>query len=161
MRVREPIRLGLAILLLANTASGTASVSATIVASCHMTSGTFAFGTYDPIVTNLSSPLTVSGPAFGIACTRGATGITISLGAGNNAAQAVGTTRAMSSGTNYLSYELYTTSGQTLVWNTTNVVSYTPTSMASTNPTVYGSIPAGQDVPVAAYSDSVTATVNF
>lgn len=161
MRAREPWRLGLAILLLANSAAGTASVSATIVASCTMTSGTFAFGTYDPIVANNSSALSVSGPAFSVACTRGATGVTIGLGTGNYSAQAVGTTRAMAAGTNYLSYELYTTSGQTTVWNATNTVSYSPTSMAASNPTVYGVIPGGQDVPVSSYSDSVTATVNF
>jgi spore coat protein U-like protein len=161
MRVRELMRLGLAILLLANTATGTASVSATIVASCSISGSTLAFGSYDPIVTNNSSALTVSGAAFTVSCTRGATGITIGLGTGNHSANAVGTTRAMASGTNYLSYELYTTSAMSTVWNTSNTVSYAPTSMASMSETVYGSIPGGQDVPVSSYSDSVTATVNF
>ena len=162
MRARELLRLGLAILLLANTATGTASVSATIVASCTITGATLAFGTYDPIVTNNSTALTVSGPAFSVACTRGATGVSISLGTGNNSANAVGTTRAMTDGSSdYLSYELYTTSAMSTVWNTSNTVSYSPTSMAATNETVYGTIPGGQDIPVNGYTDSVMATVNF
>ena len=161
MRARESLRLGLAILLLANTATGTASVSAAVIASCSISGSTLAFGAYDPIVTNASTALTVNGGALSVSCTRGATGITIGLGTGNNSAQAVGTTRAMASGSNYLSYELYTTSAMTTVWNSTNTVAYSPTSMAATTLTVYGSVPGGQDLPVSSYSDSVTATVNF
>lgn len=156
-----PLRLALAVLLTGGTTTGTVGVSAAIVASCSITGSTLAFGSYDPIVANLTAALSASGSALSVACTRGATGVSVQLDAGTNGTHAVGTTRAMASGANYLSYELYTTSGLTTVWNTTNTISYAPTSMAATSLTVYGNVPGGQDAFVANYSDSVTATVNF
>ncbi len=161
MRKSGPLRLVLAVLLTGGSATGTVGVSGAIVASCSITGSTLAFGSYDPIVANLASPLAASGSALSVACTRGAAGVTVQLDVGANGTHAVGTTRAMASGANYLSYELYTTSGLTTVWNTTNTVSYAPTTMVATSLTVYGNVPGGQDAFVANYTDSVTATVNF
>jgi spore coat protein U-like protein len=161
MRKSGPLRLVLAVLLTGISSTGTVAVSGTIVATCSIAGSTLAFGTYDPIVANLSSPLAANGSALSVSCTRGATGVSVQLDAGANGTHAIGTTRAMASGANYLSYELYTTSGLTTVWNTTNTISYAPTSMAATSLTVYGNVPGGQDAFVANYTDSVTATVNF
>src|SRR5262245_10234324 len=81
-------------------------VAASVVASCSITSTTLAFGNYDPIVTNATTPLDVNGSVT-ITCTKGAA-TTIGLDAGQNAANAIGTTRAMATaGPDYLSYELY------------------------------------------------------
>jgi spore coat protein U-like protein len=157
------LRLPLALALLAATSNtGTVNVTGAIVADCSITTSTFGFGTYDPIVTNASAALNTFAQSLSVKCTRGATGVTISLDLGSNSTHAVNTTRAMSGGGgNYLSYELYTSNSYATVWNTTNTVSYAPTSFAATGITVYGQIPGAQDVSVATYSDSVTATVNF
>ena len=161
MPVGVLLRLGLAVALLGGSTPGTVTVSAAIVASCSISGSTLAFGSYDPIATNSVTALNVSGNALSVSCTRGAPGVTVTLGTGSNAAFAVGTTRAMAGGGGYLSYDLYTDATHGTVWNTTNTVSYAPLSMAASNLTVYGQIPGGQDATVASYTDSVTATVNF
>lgn len=160
--MRAPmLRLALAVPLLGSTATGTAGVSGTIAANCSIASSTLSFGGYDPLIANASAPLNATGAVL-VSCTRGSTGVTISLSNGSNPTHASGTTRAMSDGgTNYLSYELYSDSARTTVWNATNTVSYSPTSMAQSSLVVYGQVPAGQNAVVASYSDSVTATVNF
>ena len=158
---KQLARLSLAVLLLGGSSTGNASVSATIVADCTIAGSTLSFGSYDPLGANSTAALTVSGNALSVACTRGATGVTVTLDNGLYSANASGTTRAMLGGGAYLSYELYSDAAMTTVWNTTNAVSYTPTSMAATGLTVYGSIPGGQNVSVASYTDSVIATVNF
>lgn len=135
-------------------------MSATISANCSITGATLAFGEYDPLS---ATPASANASALTVACTRGAGGVTIGLNTGSNPTHAVGTTRAMSNGAgDYLSYELYTSSSYLTVWSTTNTVALpTPSSMASTTLTVYGRIPALQNVSVGSYTDSVTATVNF
>ncbi len=152
----------LAVALLGASTTTNGVISGTIVADCKISSSTLSFGSYDPLIANATTPLNATGSVL-VSCTRGATGVTVSLDAGSNATRASGTSRAMSDGLgDYLSYEIYTTSAMTTVWNTTNLVSYTSvTSMAQTALTAYGQIPAGQSVPVATYTDSVIATVNF
>jgi spore coat protein U-like protein len=159
-----PFLLVLAVALAGSTATNNASISAAIVANCTITGSAVAFGNYDPIVTNRTAALTASASALSVACTRDAPNVWIALDTGRNGTHASGTTRAMASGTNYLSYELYTSAAMTTAWGTTNgtnTVTYSPTSMAATSFTVYGKIPGGQDAAAASYSDSVTATVNF
>ncbi|HET9393307.1 MAG TPA: spore coat protein U domain-containing protein [Candidatus Rubrimentiphilum sp.] len=137
------------------------AISTTVIAKCTVTSPTpLNFGSYDPVVTNNTAALDVAPNALAVACTRGAPGVTVTLNLGLHA---VGSTRFMVDGASHtLQYEIYTTSGRTTVWNTTNSVSYTSTSMATVNLPVYGRIPGGQDAYTAAsYTDSVTATVNF
>jgi spore coat protein U-like protein len=68
----------------------------------------------------------------------------------------------MASGSQNLSYELYRDASRSSRWERGNVLAlraegvFTPTAFA-----VYGRIPAGQVVPAGAYSDTVTATVDF
>lgn len=146
----------------AGTATSSLTVTATVPAVCVLTPGTLAFGNYDPVGVNATTPLTGSG-TFTVACTKN-TAYTVTLGAGNNAAAAVGTTRAMKdagSGAT-LSYEIYTTNTYAAVWNTTNTVAGSAASTAAITLTAWGRIPAGQNVPAAAgYTDTVTSTVNF
>jgi len=74
-------------------------------------------------------------------------------------------TRAMKdAGTDFLSYELYSSSARTpaTVWTASpGVTEPAAPSKASVNYTVYGRIPPGQDQPANAYSDTVGITVNF
>jgi spore coat protein U-like protein len=140
----------------ATTATSTFAVSATVSANCTISAGALAFTPYDPVVanavTNLDQTSTIT-----VACTKGSTGV-VSLDNGVNAS---GTIRRMKAGANFLTYEMYSDSGHTTVWNATNTVSYTALSKATTGVTLYGRVPAGQDVPVGSYTDSVVATITF
>jgi spore coat protein U-like protein len=140
----------------AATATSSLTVTATVAKVCVLTSGTVAFGAYDPVGANAAVPLDQSG-TFTVACTRG-TGYTIGLGLGNNV---TGTTRRMSSGTDFLSYELYLDAGHTTVWNATNLSSGTAASITPVSLTVYGRVAAGQNVGAGSYTDTVVSTVNF
>jgi spore coat protein U-like protein len=156
-------RLVLAVVLLggASPQSTNLAVGATVIAKCTVTSPTpLNFGAYDPVVTNNTANLDVTTGALAVSCTRGAPNVTVTLSLGSHA---VGSTRFMSDGASHtLQYEMYTTSARTVVWNTTNSVSYSSTSMAASTLNVYGRVPGGQDAYTAAsYTDSVTATVNF
>ena len=90
----------------------------------------------------------------------------IDLSTGANGGVAVGTTRAMKSGTNLLNYELYSDSNRSVVWGvgagTGGVTEAAAPSATAVNYTVYGQVPGGQNIPAATdYADSVAVTVNF
>ncbi len=168
--MKRVIRLATALIVLlasapafAASATSSFSVSATVSNNCTITTAAISFGAYDPTVSNLSTPLDATGSVT-ITCTKGAA-TTVGLSAGANSANATGTTRAMKSGSDYLSYELYQDTGRATVWGNAGVALFTPPVAPSKDPrtfTTYGRIPAGQDVPAGtSYTDTVTATVNF
>ena len=143
----------------AATATANLTVSATVTKNCTVSTSALAFGSYDPVVANASANLDGTG-AVSVACTRGATA-TVGLGTGGNAS---GSTRRMADGTgNFLSYELYSDSGRSAVWNVgAGTLSLTAApSRAARDFTVYGRIAGNQDVPAGTYGDTVVATVNF
>lgn len=143
----------------AASASANLTVSATVTKNCTVSTTALAFGSYDPVVANASANLDGTGGVT-VACTRGATA-SIALGSGSNAS---GSTRRLGDGAgNFLSYELYSDSGRSSVWNTgagTLALTAAP-SRAARDFTVYGRIAGNQDVPAGTYGDTVTATVNF
>lgn len=147
----------------AGSATSSFTVSASVIASCTISSTTLAFGNYDPIVTNASTPLDVNG-SVAITCTKGAA-TTIGLDGGQNAANATGTTRAMTTaGPDYLSYELYQDSSRSTLWGNSGANLFVPPNAPSKNArtfTIYGRIPAAQGSTTASYTDTVVATVNF
>ena len=71
--------------------------------------------------------------------------------------------RQLRSGSNTLDYNLYTSAARSMVWGDGSGVSSTMTAAKNqtTLLTVFGQIPAGQDVAVGSYSDNITVTVNF
>lgn len=76
--------------------------------------------------------------------------------------------RKMANGTNRITYNLYTDAAYTLVWgNGTSGTSIRSgnciivLSTCSNNLTVYGKLPAQQNVAVGGYADSVTVTLNY
>jgi spore coat protein U-like protein len=146
---------------LAATATTTFNVTANIANKCTIAAADLTFGAYDPLVTNAAVPLAVSSTVT-VACTKG-TVSTIGLDTGLNGGSAVGTTRAMSGGGAFLSYEIYKDAAHTTVWTNAGagMVTYTALSKAATAITDFGLIPAGEDQPVAAYADKITATINF
>ena len=146
----------------AGSATSSLTVTATVPAVCVLSARTLAFGNYDPVGANATTPLAGTS-TFNVTCTKN-TAYTVTLGTGANSASAVGTTRAMKDvGTGaFLSYEIYTNNTYATVWNTTNTMGGTAASTSAIALTAYGRIPAGQNVPAAAgYTDTVVSTVNF
>jgi spore coat protein U-like protein len=134
-------------------------VSATVARNCSITTTAVAFATYDPVVANATAPLDGTGSVV-VTCTKGA-GTRIDLGLGANVA---GTTRRMAGGTDFLTYQLYQNTGRTTVWGSgaaAGLIIPVAPSRAARTFTVFGRVPAGQDVGAASYSDSVVATINF
>jgi spore coat protein U-like protein len=148
----------------ATTKTANVTVSANVPKNCVINAGTLAFGTYDPIVTNASANLDMTG-SISVVCTK-SVGWAIGLGAGQNSANVPGgvtATRAMVDTGSYLGYEIYTDATRGTVWDNTNTVGLTG-SGASQSLTLYGRIPAGQTgaaASIAGYGDTVLATVNF
>ena len=65
---------------------------------------------------------------------------------------------------NRVRYDIFQDAARTTVWadvGTAGAEAYNATSKAATVLNVYGRIPAGQDVVVGAYTDTVTATIQF
>lgn len=147
----------------AQTETANLDVSATVAASCTISTAALAFGTYDPIVTNASDPLDATGTVT-VTCTNGST-TAITLGQGANAdgtSTDAAPERRMAAGTDHLSYDLYSDTGRTTVWGNTAPTSVAHTGTGtSTDLTVYGRITGGQNVPAASYADTVVATVTF
>ncbi|HKW91437.1 MAG TPA: spore coat U domain-containing protein [Methylomirabilota bacterium] len=144
---------------IAQTASTNLASSATVAKNCSITTTAVAFGGYDPVVTNATTPLDGTGTVV-VTCTKGA-GTRIDLGLGSNAS---GSTRRMSGGTDFLTYELYQNTGRTTIWGTGAAAGQTiaaAPSKAARTFTVYGRVAAGQDVAAGSYNDTVVATINF
>jgi spore coat protein U-like protein len=156
----------------AQSANDNLDVTATVIASCSITTSPVAFGNYDPNGAHAASPLNATG-AVNLTCTRGAS-VTVTLGLGANAS---GSTRRMLGAVDaeFLPYELYHPSAATAaagctfpgtqVWGTAGAAIFTPSATwAAGTPftfNVCGTIAAAQDVAADAYSDIVVATVNF
>src|SRR5262245_8809910 len=123
-----------------------------------------AFGAYD----DSSAAPTNSTTDIVVRCLRNGgppnPSVTVTLGAGNSGSVAA---RELRSGANPMSYNLYRDSARTQVWGqTAGVDAVTVTvngipnnSYTDTTFTIYGRIPALQNVPAGAYSDSVQMTV--
>ena len=137
------------------------TVTATVSATCTITAGNLAFGAYDTV-----SGTAVDGAAtVTVACTKGGSAtITLDQGANSGSGSTdASPNRRMKTGSNFLSYGLFSDSTRSTVWgNTTGTgVGYTAASSAATGITVYGRIIASQDVPAGSYSDTVVATITF
>ena len=99
--------------------------------------------------------------------------VTITCGTDSNVAIQLGTgvsgtyfSREMRSGPERLFYNLYRNAARTIIWGdgtsgTQQVIIANPPNFSPRNVTVYGRIPALQDVAVGAYADTVVATVIF
>lgn len=152
----------------ASTANTTFSVTATVTANCSVAATDLTFGNYDVnagSATNGTSTVKVN-------CTKG-TAFTVALDAGQNAGGTSNfSARAMSDGgtpANLLDYQLYTDSARSTIWgdgtNGSSTVSGTgagPGSGNAVNETVFGQIPAGQNVPAGSYADNVVnVTISY
>jgi len=152
------------------TTTGTAKTSAAIsttaavIQFCTISTTTnIAFGAYDPLTVGSATDST---GALKITCTRGNSGITLTVGPGGNAASATApSTRAMAGVAHgdFISYDIFETAAYATRYPTTPVAQSiaggitTPSAIS-----LFGQIPAApQDVSVDTYSDTVLTTVNF
>jgi spore coat protein U-like protein len=147
-------------------AQTTLGVSASIGSTCIVTTANMAFGVYDP-----TSPTDLNATTPGqvqLACTTGAVP-KIDISNGSN----FSTTRRMSSGGNFLGYNVFQPTstaagaGCPAVGAGTAWIAGTPftvTAAPSTGSRTYnvcGRITSGQSSPVGNYSDTLTATITF
>ncbi len=151
------------------TATGSFNVTANVVASCKVVStADINFGNYDPANVNNTTPLNNNAGSVTVRCTKNTLAY-VSLQQGSNpgsSSTCVAPARQMKdTAGDLLAYSIYQDSGYSNVWgcDSTNSQSFTSTSVNTPKVyTLYGQIPAGQDVPPAStYKDTVTTTVSF
>lgn len=143
---------------IAQQATTTFPVSATVLKACSVTASALNFGSYDPTAAAGLEGMT----NLRVLCTVG-TSYTIGLSPGTSAGATV-TSRKMINGENSLNYELFQEAARTNNWGSTPGTNTPPATSAGTTPrqhTVYGRIPAGQIVPAGAYTDTITVSVNY
>lgn len=149
---------------MADTATGTLTVNATVEASCSIDNATLDFGNIADLGTD-----TDASQGLKVTCTKN-TDYSIAMDEGQNGSgNGSSITRAMSDGTDQLSYQLYTDSSRNNVWEDscaspatgTDCAYGTGTGTQQTNITVYGRVPANQNVEAGSYTDTVTMTVTF
>jgi spore coat protein U-like protein len=139
------------------TATATFRVTAKVNAVCAVTASDLGFG---PYVSSNGSALTGT-TLLRATCTPNTT-----YYVGLDQGQAPGATvnaRKMVSGTNNLNYQLYSDSSRSKIWgNTTgtDTVTGSGTGIAQDH-TVYGSVPAAQNVAAGDYADTITVRVYY
>ncbi len=124
-----------------------------------------AFGAYD----DSSATPTDATTSIVVSCARvgGPTPVNATLQVGASAGSGLIATRSMRSGASIMNYNLYRDSGRTQVWGQTSGVDTSSLSITVSNNSsasgtfvIYGRIPALQNVPVGAYSDTVQITIS-
>ena len=123
--------------------------------ACTISATGVAFGAYDP---RSATPKDSTG-GVSLNCPSNRSGV-VSMTTGGATSYLP---RRMTSGSNQLTYNLFTNSSRTTVWGDGSGGSAT-LSVAKGfvgTLTIYGRIPAGQNVRAGSYSDTVTVTVTF
>jgi spore coat protein U-like protein len=141
------------------TATTTFVVKARVQAVCAVTATDLDFGTYNAKDASPKLGTTM----LQATCTPGST-YNIGLNAGTTTGATINA-RAMkpATGTQNLSYQLYSDSARAVIWGNTSgtdTVTGSGTGLAQPH-TVYGSVPAAQGVPAGDYSDTITVTVYY
>jgi spore coat protein U-like protein len=137
----------------------------TAKAACSVSATAVGFGNYNPLSTlNTDTTGTVTVTCSGLLNVLVGYEILLSRGGAGTY-----TPRRMTSGSNTLNYNLYSDITRTTIWgdNTGGSSRVTGTILVqllvptSNNHTVYGRIPAQQNVAAGSYVDSITVTVNY
>ena len=125
--------------------------------SCTISAVGVAFGNYDVFS---ASPLDSTGVVT-YKCTQ-TRSITIDLSRGSSTTF---NPRKMKRSTETLSYNLYLDALRSVIWgdgsSSTSHLSISAPANQSKTATIYGRIPARQDVTFGAYSDTITVTITF
>ena len=131
--------------------------SAAQLLNCSISTSGVAFGTYSVF----NSTATDSTGTVNYQCTLGIL-VRVELSKGSSSTF---DPRTMTSGANTLNYNLYLDSGLTTIWGdgsgSTGRISHVVVALFPHSATVYGRVPALQNVGVGSYTDSVTATIIF
>ena len=147
----------------AATETADLNVSATVTATCVVSTTPVAFGAYDPLGTHASAPNHANGSVV-VQCSDN-TAATVTLDQGDTpdaASTDAAPLRQMASGTDRLPYQLFSEGTWTTVWGNTEATGVDHTSDGSqVSLTVYGEIDAGLNVAAGDYADIVEATVTF
>lgn len=134
--------------------------------SCSLASGNLAFGAYD-----VFSPTSLdSTAALVVTCHRagGSANSTLAIAIGPSASSGTIANRRLQTagGADFLGYNLFRDATRTAVWGNTagvdtlvQAISVPNNGSVQVSATIFGRIPAGQDVRRGIYSDSVTITV--
>jgi spore coat protein U-like protein len=121
--------------------------------------GSINFGIYDVFST---IPVDSTG-TIQILCDRTQPNVVISIGPSTNSGGFNPRQMKHSSASYFLSYNLYTDAGRSVTWGDGTGGTSTVTQKAIRNTpldvTIFGRIPAGQDVYVGSYSETVTVTI--
>ena len=115
------------------------------------------FGTYD-VFSSFTNNNGVG--SITIRCQGGGSSFIVSLSSGQSNSFV---SRIMRSGGNALNYNLYTSAARIVVWGdgTGGSGTMSVSKNSTTTLSVYGQIPAGQNVAVGVYSDNITTIINF
>jgi spore coat protein U-like protein len=127
-------------------------------AHCTIATTPVSFGAYDVFA---STPTDTTG-TVSFTCTGNAD-VTITLSKGGSSTF---NPRTLSGGADTLNYNLFRDAARTTIWGdgTGSTATYTLLSVpnnAAQNLTIYGRIPAAQDVRAGTYTDSVTVNIDF
>jgi spore coat protein U-like protein len=128
-------------------------------ASCTISATSVNFGSYNVFNgTALNSTGRIT-----YRCNASAANVSISLSKG---ASSTYNPRTLRKGAEPLNYNLYRNAARTNIWGdgTGGTSVYTradPPNNSNVNVTIYGRIPAGQDVSAGSFSDTIAATINF
>jgi spore coat protein U-like protein len=144
--------LALAVLLLA-------ALSARAEAACTVSATAVSFGTYNVF----TSTATTSTGTITYRCGNADHNIRVDISTGSSGTY---TARTLKQSTEELSYNLYIDSAFASVWGdgsgtTSDYTKSNPPNGTDVILTVYGQVPAQQDVTAGSYSDPVVATLNF
>lgn len=166
LRIHSRRRAGRVTVRLCALALALLPVTAHAIADCSVSATGVAFGNYsftNPTATDATGNVQVSCSLGGLISLLVSYDILLSTGGSASYAP-----RKMTSGTNELQYNLYTNAGRSIVWGNgtsdTSIVSdgyLLGLGTTVRNYSVYGRLPAGQNTPAGAYTDTITVTVNY
>ena len=127
--------------------------------SCTISVTSIAFGSYSVFTTTADD----STGTITYTCNSTASNISIAL---NDGSSSTFSPRTMRKGSEILQYNLYRNAARTNIWGdgTGGTSVYTranPPNNSSVSLTIYGRIPALQDVSAGSYTDTVSAVINF
>jgi spore coat protein U-like protein len=145
----------------AATTTANLGVTATVSATCSVSTTTVAFGTYNPAA---ALDATATG-AVTVTCTSG-TGYTVSLDAGANPGTPtdISTRRMKANTSDYLPYQLYQDGAHSIAWGdaTTGTILTAQTGDGTPQAiSVYGVVTKNQYVPTGSYVDTVLVTITY
>lgn len=155
------IAAGWPLLSRAEAATGKIEVTAVVVSNCRLTVAPLVFGDYDPLGVHQANVLDAS-TEVRLVCSRDSRA-TLSLDGGLNAQGP--DARRLSNQGSHLLYQIFQDPTRTQPWgegvNARTLSQFDAGFAEPERITIYGRIPAGQQVLAGSYSDLVTAKVDF